>query len=91
MYKLIIVDDEKNAREGIGQLLKWGNFDVEVVDIVGNPGCLKLEKGLVDVVFDVSLGVAEEDHAERIGIVEMLLISAVLRRSAEAYACRHGG
>ena len=33
MYKLIIVDDEKNAREGIGQLLKWGNFDVEVVDM----------------------------------------------------------
>ena len=33
MYKLIIVDDEKNAREGIRQLLKWENFDIEVVDM----------------------------------------------------------
>ena len=33
MYKLIIVDDEKNAREGIRQLLKWKNFDIEVVDM----------------------------------------------------------
>ncbi len=36
MYKLIIVDDEKSAREGIGQLLKWKNFDIEVVDTCGS-------------------------------------------------------
>ena len=41
MYKLIIVDDEKNAREGIRQLLKWENFDIEVVDM-----CFSASEGI---------------------------------------------
>ena len=36
MYKLVIVDDEQSAREGIGKLLKWESFDIKVVDMCDN-------------------------------------------------------
>ena len=54
-------------------------LDVKVVDVVGTPCRGKFENGLVDVVFHVALGVAQQNHGEGVGIGELLSVSPVLR------------
>ena len=70
-YVVVLLNDVACAEHGL---------DVQVVDIVGDPCGLQLEKGLVNVVFRVALRVAEQNHRKRIGVVKMLLVGAMLGR-----------
>ncbi len=66
---LVLLDQISGAEHGL---------DVQVIHIVGDPGGAQLKDRLVDVVLVVGLGIAKDDHGERILVLKILTVSPVL-------------
>ena len=52
--------------------------DVELLHIIGNPCRTEFEDGLIDVVFRVTLCVAEDDEGKRFGVVQLQSVGPML-------------
>jgi DNA-binding NtrC family response regulator len=67
-FKLLVVDDEKNIRDGLATALRMDKYDVEVA-ADGNEGWKRFEKGDIDLVItDLKMpGMSGEELLKHIG------------------------
>jgi DNA-binding NtrC family response regulator len=67
-FKLLVVDDEKNIRDGLAASLRMDKYDVETA-ADGNEGWKRFEKGDIDLVItDLKMpGLSGEELLKRIG------------------------
>ncbi len=67
-FKLLVVDDEKNIRDGLAASLRMDNYEVETA-ADGNEGWKRFEKGDIDLVItDLKMpGLSGEELLKRIG------------------------
>ena len=68
-FKLLVVDDEKNIREGLAASLKMDSYDVETAPD-GDEGWKRFEKGDIDLVItDLKMpGLSGEELLKKIGM-----------------------
>ncbi len=68
-FKLLVVDDEKNIRDGLAASLRMDKYDVETA-ADGNEGWKRFEKGDIDLVItDLKMpGLSGEELLKRIGM-----------------------
>jgi DNA-binding NtrC family response regulator len=68
-FKLLVVDDEKNIRDGLAAALRMDKYDVEIA-ADGNEGWKRFEKGDIDLVItDLKMpGLSGEELLKRIGM-----------------------